>query len=164
MLGAFGEGGADQFDDTLIALGVLALIDRKGDIAAADHLRHRRALAGAQADLPEAFCVVLRIAAHRALGRHIGDDEAHRPIAFRLQGEDAVIFERAGQHHGERDRLAENRRYRLGVIVLRQDAVDRRAEPYQSSAQRERVNAKGLDEIVGSRFSFKRQQKTPAFQ
>ena len=164
VLGAFREVAADQLDDALIALGVLALIDREGDIAGADQFRHRRALPRRQVLFGEPRAVVLRIAAHRALGRDIGDDEAHRPIAFRLQREDAVIFERAGQHHGERDRLAENRRYRFGVIVLRQDAIDRRAEPYQPAAERERVNAKGLDEIVGSRFSFRRQQKTPAFQ
>jgi len=38
MLGAFSEARADQFDDALIALGVLALVDGKGDIALADQL------------------------------------------------------------------------------------------------------------------------------
>ena len=93
--------------------------------------------------------VVLGIAAHGAIGRHVGDDQPDRPVALGLQGEDAVIFERAGEQHGKGDRLAEHRRDRLGIGVLRQDPVDRRAEPHQAAAQRERVDLKRLDQIVG---------------
>jgi hypothetical protein len=47
--------------------------------------------------------------------------------------------------------------------VLRQDAVDRRAEPHQPSAQRERIDAKGLHEIVGSRFWVYGQERNSSF-
>src|SRR5205814_9604515 len=48
----------------------------------------------------------------------------------------------------------EDPRSRCGITVRRQDAVDRRAEPDQPAAQRERIDAKGLHEIVGSRFGL----------
>jgi hypothetical protein len=34
--------------------------------------------------------------------------------------------------------------------MLRQDAVDRRPEPHQPPAQRERIDLKGLYEVVGN--------------
>jgi hypothetical protein len=47
---------------------------------------------------------------------HIGNDQAHRPVAFGLQSEVAVVFEGVGEHDRERDRLAENGGDRLRVI------------------------------------------------
>ena len=48
MLGAFGQVRPGQLDDALIALGVLALVDREGDIAGADQRGHRRAAPAAE--------------------------------------------------------------------------------------------------------------------
>jgi hypothetical protein len=58
----------------------------------------------------------LRITPHCPFGRHIGNDQAHRPVAFGLQSEVAVVFEGVGEHDRERDRLAENGGDRLRVI------------------------------------------------
>ena len=87
MLGALGEGRADQLDDRLVTLGVLPLVYRKGDIARPDQVRHRRAVTPAGAARHrrlQPLCIVLRIAAHRALGRDVGDDQAHWPVALCL--------------------------------------------------------------------------------
>ena len=55
VLGAFGQGRAGQFDDALIALGVLALIDGEGDIAGADQLAAPRAAPGRDASAASSF-------------------------------------------------------------------------------------------------------------
>ncbi len=94
--------------------------------------------------------VILCIAAHRAVGRDIGDDQPDRAVAFGLQREDAVIFERARQHHGERDRFAQHHRDRFGIGVLGEDVVESGSEPHQPSPQREGIDAERLDEVVGA--------------
>ena len=154
MLGAVGQGRPRQLDDPLVAVGVLALIDSKGDIALAEQARHRQ-LGRARLDRPcpgqhdvQLCRIVLGIAAHSTIGRHIRHDHPDRPVALGLKGKDAVIFEGAGEQHGKGDRLSEHRRDRLGIGVLRQDAVDRRAEPHQAAAQRERIDLKRLDQII----------------
>jgi hypothetical protein len=58
-------------------------------------------------DLAEPLRVVLRIAAHRAVGLDVGDQQTHRAVALGLQGENAVVFERAGEQHREGDSFAE---------------------------------------------------------
>ncbi len=88
------------------------------------------------------------IAAQGAGGRHVGHHQADRPVALGLQRKDAVIFERPRQHDGKGDRLAQHRRHRLGVGVLRQDAVDRRTKPDEPAAQREGIDPEGLDKVV----------------
>ena len=133
MLRALGQRVADQLDDRLVTLGILALIDGKGDVAAADQIGHGRAVPRAQTRLQRRFeplGIVLGIAAHRPVCRYVGHDQAHRAVAFGLQRKDAVIFQRAGEHDCQGDRLAEDRRHRIRVIVLRQDAVDRRPQPH----------------------------------
>ena len=161
MLRALGQVRAGQLDDALVALGILALVDRERDIAGADQLRHRRAAARLRhrprRHRVEPVAVVLRIAAHRALGRDVGDDQPDRPVALGLQRKDAVIFELPGEHDGQGDRLAEHRRHRLRIVVLRQDAVDRRPQPHQAAAQCKRIDAKRLDQIVGSVSIVRRQ-------
>ena len=44
--------------------------------------------------------------------------------------------------------------------MLRQDAIDGRPEPHQPPAQRERIDAERLDQIVGSGFVFEWQTQT----
>jgi hypothetical protein len=99
----------------------------------------------------------LRIAAHRARSRDIGDNQPDRPVALGLQRKDAVIFQHAREHDGQGDRLAEDRRHRLRIIMLRQDAIDSRPETHEAPAQRERIDAERLDQIVGSCVNFSRQ-------
>src|SRR6185437_296521 len=155
MMGAFGQRRTLQLDDALIAIGMLALVDGEGEMAGAQQARHRiaeTACAGRRRldRFREPLGIILRIAAYRAGAGHVGDQQADRPIAARLQGEDAVIFERARQSRGERDRLAQHQRHRFRIVVTLQYLIQYRAEPHETAAQPGPVDLKRLDKIVGN--------------
>ena len=163
VMRAFSESRTSELDDPLIPFGVFPLIDGKGNVTGADEKRHRgRRHAGLRERRFEFCFIVLRIAAQRARRRHVGDHQADRPITFGLEREDAFVFECAGQYHGKRNRFAEHRRDRLRVIMLRQDAIDCRAQPDETPAQRKGIDPKGLDEIVGGGVAGRIQDR--AFQ
>ena len=150
---AFAQAGAFERDDALITLGMLALIDGEREIAGADQMRHREC--GVGAELGELGHVELRIAADRAGGGDVGDHHADRPVALGLEREDALVFERARQRHGERDRLAQHGGNRRRIGMALQDGVDNRSQSHQPSAQAEGVDLERLDDVV--RWGFEHQ-------
>ena len=135
MMDAFDQGGAGQLDDALVALGMLALVDREGEVAGAEQARHREAGAGAGGQRRQPRGVELGIAAHVAAAGDVGDHQPDRPVALGLQGEDAVELERAGQRRGERQHLGQQLGDRLGIVMLRQHRIDQRPEPDQPAAR-----------------------------
>ncbi len=94
--------------------------------------------------------IELRVAAHGAGCGDVGDHQPDRPVALGLEREDAVVFERARQRHGERDGLAQQRRHRFGIVMPGQDLVERRPKPHQPPAQAEGVDLERLNEVVGN--------------
>jgi hypothetical protein len=125
---ALGERGAGQLDDALVALGMLTLIDGEGEIAGAQQARHRERTAfSGGADRGETLGVELGVAAHIAAAGNVGHHQPDRPIALGLQGEDAVIFERAGQCRRQRQHLRQQGRHVLGVAMPVEHALHQRS-------------------------------------
>ena len=87
--------------------------------------------------------------AHVAGGAVVDHEHAHRPVGLRLQDEAALELEHRAEQHGEHDGLADELRDRRGVVVLRQDRVDRRAEPHHASAHVKRRDLERQDAVVG---------------
>jgi hypothetical protein len=72
---------------------MLALIDREGEIAGAEELRHGPGFA----ERLHRLRVVLGITAHGAGRSDIGDHQPDRPVALGLEREDAFVFQRTGK-------------------------------------------------------------------
>ena len=103
---AFAQRRAVQLDDALVAVGVLALVDGEGEIAGAEQARHRRP--APRCDIAATLVgVELGIAAHRALAGDVGHHQLDRPVALGLQGEDALVFEGAGERRRQRHHLGQ---------------------------------------------------------
>ena len=150
---AIDELGSLELDDALVALGVGPLIDGEGEIARAQEARHGtlEAVPGARfaSARTQPVLVEAGIAAHVALARDVGHQEADGPVALGLEGEDAVIFEGTGEGCGEGEALAEEGGDLLGIGVAREHVVDQRTEPHETAADGLRLELEGLDEIVG---------------
>lgn len=91
MLDAVRQGVAGQFDDALVAFGVLALVDREGEIAGAQQRRHRGIRARIGAGQP--LGVELGVAAHVAGAGDVGHHQRDRAVALGLEREDALVLE-----------------------------------------------------------------------
>ena len=91
MTDAIGKGGADQFDDALIAVGEVTLVDGERQMARPQQARH-----GGFGLRRQAGGIELGVAAHGAGAGDIGHHQADGSVARRLQGEDALIFQGAG--------------------------------------------------------------------
>ena len=133
-------------DDALIAGGIRPLVDGHGEVPATEQ---RSRIGRARGDgVGDARSVEAGAGAHLA-GRGVVDDQhADRPVALGLQDEAAVEFQRRAEQHREHDRLAQQLRYRCGIVVPREDGVDRRTEAHDPPAQVERLDLKGQDGVV----------------
>ena len=142
------EAGSDNLDEALVAFGIRPLVDREGKMSGADQARRR----GPGGDhRGQALAIVLRIAAHRAIGGDIvRDQQLDRPVGARLQRQDAVELEHRGDRRGENDEFAEPRRDGVGIVVPAEDGIDRRAQPHQPAAQPVRLDLEGLNEVVAA--------------
>ncbi len=142
---AIGERGAFERHDALIALGMLALVDREGEPAVAEQARHValgrfRTAAQRHGELPG---IELGIAAQRTIRREIGDQQADRAIAGDLQGEDAVILERRGERTAQHHRLGQRPRHGERIAVAPDHRIQRRAETHEAAAYAQRIELEG---------------------
>src|SRR3546814_16684123 len=81
MLQAARQGVAGERHDALIALAVAALVDREGEVALPEELRHRRLSLVLRHQPLDALVVEAGIAAHRAIGGDVDHQHAQRPGA-----------------------------------------------------------------------------------
>ena len=94
---------------------------------------------------PAAMAAATRAASKRAQARTlpgvrvIDHQHPHRPVGLGLQDEAAFELQRRAEQHGQHDGLAQQLGHRDGIVVPRQDGVDRRdrsrtTRPRRSSA------------------------------
>ena len=140
---AIGERRPGQLDDALIALGEIALIDGEGEMAGAQQAGNGGVARGRQARRIE-----LGIAAQRSAAADIGDHQAHRPVAGGLQGEDALVFQGAGQQGRQPQHLGQEPGDRGGIVVAMQDLVGQRAQPRQTAPEALRFDLERQDQVV----------------
>ena len=123
---------AFERNQPLVAGRVRPLVDRHGEMTAAD--QRARIDRPVRDGIGHPLLVEAGKRAHVA-GRPIVDNEhPHRPVGLRLQDEAALEFQHRAKQHGEDDGLAEQLRYRRGIIVARQYGVDRGAQTDQTAA------------------------------
>ena len=144
------EAAAVERDQSLVAARVGALVDRHGEMAAAEQ-RAGRGLAGLDgAGHPRR--VEARAGAHIAGAAEIHHQHADRTVGLGLQDEAALDLERRAEQHGQRDGLAQQLGHRRRIIVGRENPVDRRTEPHHAAAQIEGRHVERLDGVVGGCF------------
>ena len=154
MLCTLGQRFTFERDHALVAVHFLALVDREGEIAFTDQRAHRLAVG-----LVEPRFIETGIAAqvHRCrcafVGIGIDDEQVDRTITLDLKAEDTVELERRGQRRGQRQRLAEQARDRVRIVMSRQDLVDQRPKPCHAAVQQRPIRTdpvylEGLDEVV----------------
>ncbi len=143
VMHAVAEGRAIQIDDTLIAVGEIALIDGEGKVTRTQQARH-----GGVILLRQARRIELRVAAHRTRAGDVGNHQPDRTIARGLQREDTLIFQGAGQQCREGQHLRQHPRHDGGIIVTAQDFIGQRAQPDQASAQALRLDLERQDAVV----------------
>ncbi len=110
-----GQSTASKRHDALIALHLCARIDGHGQMALPEQRSRRSASVLGFGNL---FRIKARVAPQMSRRAVLHDQEADGPIGLRLQNEPAVELERSAEQAGERDRLAQQPRDRLGIGVL----------------------------------------------
>src|SRR5262249_21173493 len=92
-------------DQALVAAGVRTLVDRHGEMAAAEQVagavlacRHRRG---------DALLVETGASANVPGGAEIDDQHPHRSVGLGLQDEAAFELEHGSEHYGQNDGLAQ---------------------------------------------------------
>ncbi len=135
-MGGLGQRVARQIHDALIPLHLFALrVDGEGEVTLAQQQGHQGAVA-ARPDFQafQPFGVETGITTQMPRRAAIGHQGRDRAVALGLQREDAIEFQGRGHGGGQRHRLGQQMRHRLGIGMPAQDAVDRRAQPHQAAA------------------------------
>ena len=81
----------------------------------------------------------------------VADQKADGSIAFGLECKNAFKLQRSGQNRRQRERFSQQTRDRLRVIMLANNFINRRAQPYQPAMQVRRVQQKRQDKITFGR-------------
>ena len=97
MVYAVGQRRAFEGDETLITLGVAALVDREREVPSAEPSRHRLSFGTHARIFGNPRRVELRVPAQSAITGHVGNQKRHRAVALGLESEHAVILECAGK-------------------------------------------------------------------
>ncbi len=140
------QGFALDGRNALIAFGVRALINGHDEQAfaqqgagpgarkAARHGRH-------------AFGVEPAVSAQQPFGVVVGHHIGHGPVALGLDDQASFEFQAGAHQGGQHAGLAQQIRYRLGVIVAAQDVVDHSGQPRDAAAHGPAFDLEDRDQV-----------------
>lgn len=147
LMGRLFQALAFQGHNTLVAAEIVALVDGHGEVALPDQIGIL------ERGAPQSFDPrgVESCRGAQAVGRlEIHHDHLHRTIGLGLELEPALELQGRAQQHGERRRLTQQTRHRVGIAVAAQDSVDAGAEPDHAAAHVQRFHRERQGDVVGA--------------